>query len=190
MFSNGFSQRQILHNRTVQKTRRPAQPSQPARVQPTATQSDDSGSQMRVPVKLNRPLTGLFLVFGFQTRNTRLEPIIYPYRRSITIFRSDSARSSCYPTNLGQISTDLARFLSDLDGSGHISARSRRIRPYFVPGDKLDTDPNQPETDETQTEKSDQISRSVSSQFFIHPPHSGRVRVGHKLDPWTPLLHN
>ena len=131
MFSNGFSQRQILHNRTVQKTRRPAQPGQPARVQPAATRSDDSGSRMRVPVKLTRPLTGRFLVFGFQTRNTRLEPIVYPYRRSIMIFRPDSARSSRYPTNLGQISTDLARFLSDLDGSDHISARSRRIWSDF-----------------------------------------------------------
>ena len=101
MFSNGFSQRQILHNRTVQKTRRPAQPGQPARVQPAATRSDNSGSRMRVPVKLTRPLTGRFLVFGFQTRNTRLEPIVYPYRRSIMIFRPDSARSSRYPTNLG-----------------------------------------------------------------------------------------
>ena len=49
MFSNGFSQRQILHNRTVQKTWRPAQPGQPARVQPAATQSDNSGEANPTP---------------------------------------------------------------------------------------------------------------------------------------------
>ena len=106
--------------------------------------------------------------------------------------------------NLGQISTNPARFLFDLDGSGHISTRYRkihsdfvgsgqisvrswRIQPDFVSGNKPETDPNQPETDETQTEKSNQISGSVSGQFFIHLPHSGRVRVGHKPDPTRPV---
>ena len=148
--------------RTVQKTRRPAQPA--------ATRSEDSGGRTRVPAKLTRPLTGRLSVFGFQTRNTRPEPIVYAYRRSITIFRPDLARSSRYPT----------KSRPDLDGSGHISARYRRIRSDFVPGDK-------PETDETRTEKSNQISGSVSGQFFLHPSHSGRVRIGHKPDPWTPL---
>ena len=96
---------------------------------------------------------------------------------------------------------DPVRFQPDLDGSGQISVQSRRIRPYFgqiskdpirfrpdlVPSDKLETDPNQLETDETRTEKSNQISGSVSGQFFIHPPHSGRVRVGHKPDPARPV---
>ena len=138
--------------RTVQKTRRPAQPGQPARVRPAATRSEDSDGRTRVPAKLTRPLTGRLSVFGFQTRNTRPEPIVYPYRRSITIFRPDPARSSRYPTksrpdldgsgqisvrsrriqpDFGQISKDPVRFRPDLDGSGQISVRSRRIRLYF-----------------------------------------------------------
>ena len=117
----------LIGVRTIHQTRRPAQPGQPAHVRPASTRSDVFGGRMRVPMKLTRPLTSRFLFFGFQTRNTWPEPIVYPYQRSITIFRPDSARSSRYPTNLGQISTDLARFLSDLDESGHISARSRRI---------------------------------------------------------------
>ena len=181
----------VIRSRTVQKTRRPAQPGQPARVRPAATRSEDSGGRTRVPAKLTRPLTGRLSVFGFQTRNTRPKPIVYPYRRSITIFRPDPARSSRYPT----------KSRPDLNGSGQISVRSRQIQPYFgqiskdpirfrpdfVPGDKPETDLNQPETDETRTEKSNQISRSVSSQFFIHPPHSGRVRVGHKPNPARPV---
>ena len=107
--------------RIVQKTRRPTQPSQPAHVRPAATRSKDSGGWTRVPAKLTRPLTSRLSVFGFQTRNTRPEPIVYPYRRSITIFRPDPARSSRYPT----------KSRPDLDGSGQISVRSRRIRPYF-----------------------------------------------------------
>ena len=128
-------------------------------------------------MKLTRPLTGRLSVFGFQTRNTQPKPIVYPYRRSITIFRPDPARSSRYPM----------KSRPNIDGSDQISARSHWIRPDFIPGDKLETDPNQPETDETQTEKSNQISGSVSGQFFIHPPHSGRVRVEHKPDPARPV---
>ena len=45
----------------------------------------------------------------------------YPYRRSIMIFRPDPARSSRYPM----------KSRLDLDGSGQISIRSRRIRPDF-----------------------------------------------------------
>ena len=107
--------------RTVQKTRRPAQPGQPARVRPAATRSEDSDGRTRVPAKLTRPLTGRLSVFGVQTRNTRPEPIVYPYRRSITIFWPDPARSSRYPT----------KSRPDLNGSGQISVRSRWIRPYF-----------------------------------------------------------
>ena len=141
-----------IRDRTVQKTRRPAQPGQPAHVRPAATRSEDSDGRTRVPAKLTRPLTGRLSVFGFQTRNTRPEPIVYPYRRSITIFRPDPARSSRYPTksrpdldgsgqisvrsrriqpDFGQISKDPVRFRPDLDGSGQISVRSRRIRLYF-----------------------------------------------------------
>ena len=138
--------------RTVQKTRRPAQPGQPARVRPAATRSEDSDGRTRVPAKRTRPLTGRLSVFGVQTRNTRPEPIVYPYRRSITIFRPDPARSSRYPMKsrpdldgssqisvrsrriqpyFGQISKDPVRFRPDLDGSGQISVRSQRIRLYF-----------------------------------------------------------
>ena len=76
---------------------------------------------MRVPAKLTRPLTSRLSVFGFQTRNTRPKPIVYPYQRSITIFRPDPARSSRYPT----------KSRPDLDRFGQISVRSRWIRPYF-----------------------------------------------------------
>ena len=107
--------------RIVQKTRRPTHPSQPARVRPAATRSKDSGGWTRVPAKLTRPLTSRLSVFGFQTRNTRPEPIVYPYRRSITIFRLDPARSNHYPT----------KSRPDLDGSGQISVQSQRIQPYF-----------------------------------------------------------
>ena len=114
--------------RTVQKTRRPAQPNQPARVRPAATRFEDSGGWTRVPAKLTRSLTSRLSVFGFQTRNTRPESNVYPYRRSITIFRPDPTRSSRYPT----------KSRPDLDGSGQISVRSQRIQPYF---DQISKDP-------------------------------------------------
>ena len=117
--------------RTVQKTRRPAQPGQPARVRPAATWSEDSGGQTRVSTKLTRPLTGRLSVFGFQTRNTRPEPIVILIGEVLRF--SDQIRRDPAVTrwNLGQILTDSARFLSDLDGSSHISARYRRIRSDF-----------------------------------------------------------
>ena len=107
--------------------------------------------------------------------------------RNLGQISTDSARSRQIRPDFYPISTDPAIFRPDIAGSGQISAKSRRIRPGFVPGDKPETDPNQPETDETQTEKSNQISGSVLGQFFIHPPHSGRVRVGHKPDPARPV---
>ena len=79
--------------------------------------------------------------------------------------------------NLGQISTDPARFRPDLVESGQISAST--VKP--------ETDPKQPETDKTRTEKSGQSSGSVSGQIFIHPTKSGRFRVGHKPDPARPV---
>ena len=120
-FDQECATRRWLATRTVQKTRRPAQLGQPARVRPAATWFEDSGGRTRVPAKLTRPLTGRLSVFGFQTRNTWPEPIVYPYRRSITIFRPNPARSSCYPT----------KYRPDLDRFGQISVRSRQIRPYF-----------------------------------------------------------
>ena len=193
-FDQECATRRWLATRTVQKTRRPAQLGQPARVRPAATRFEDSDGRTRVPAKLTRPLTGRLSVFGFQTRNTWPEPIVYPYRRSITIFRPDPARSRYYPTKSkpdldrsGQISPNLARFRPDLDKSSQILARSHRIRPNFVPSDKPDTNPNQPETNETRTEKSDQVSELVSGQFFIHPPQSGWVRVGHKPNSAQPM---
>ena len=98
-----------------------------------------------------------------------------------------SAKYQRIRSNFGQISTDPAIFRPDIEGSGQISARYRRIRPDLVYGNKLETDLNQPEIDETRTEKSNQISGSVSGQFFIHPPHSSRVQVGHKTDPARPV---
>ena len=89
----------------------------------------------------------------------------------------DPTRSWQIQPDFGLISTALNRFRPDLARSGHISASVI----------KLETDPNQLETDETRTEKSEQISGSVSGQFFIHLPHSGRVRVGHKPDPTQPV---
>ena len=120
-FDQECATRRWLATRTVQKTRRPAQLGQPARVRPAATWSEDSGGRTRVPAKLTRPLTGWLSVFGFQTRNTWPEPIVYPYRRSITIFQPDPVRSSCYPM----------KYRPDLDRFGQISVRSRQIRPYF-----------------------------------------------------------
>ena len=141
-------------------------------------------------------LTGEVLRFSDQSRR---DPAVT--RRNLSQISTDPARflsdldgssqiSARYRRirpDFCPISTDPAIFLPDIAGSGQISARSRRIRPGFVPGDKLEIDPNQPETDETRTEKSNQISWSVSGQFFIHPPHSGRVRVGHKPDPARPV---
>ena len=49
--------------------------------------------------------------------------------------------------------------------------KSNEIWPDFDLGDKPETNSNQPKTDETRTEKSNQISRSVSGQIFIHLPH-------------------
>ena len=148
----------------------------------------DTGSKLTNPTP-----RGLVVGFPFETHDTRPKPNPFSFRRVITNFqpvwaksdpdpsRSDEisplsneiwARSQRIRPNLGQISTNLVRFWPDLVGSGQISA------PVIKP----ETDPNQPETDETRTEKSDQISRSISSQFFIHPPHLGRVWVGHKPD--------
>ena len=83
----------------------------------------DAGSN-----EANPTLTGRLSVFGFQTRNTRPEPIVYPYRQSITIFRPDPARSNHYPT----------KSRPDINASGQISVRSRRIRPDFG---QISTDP-------------------------------------------------
>ena len=99
------------------------------------------------------------------------------FRRNLVQILQDLARSWQIRPDFGMISTALNRFRPDLTRSGHISASV--IKP--------ETDPNQLKTDETRTEKSDQIFGSVSGQFFIHLPHSGRVRVGHKPDPTQPV---
>ena len=189
-------------NRTVQKTRRPAQPGQPARVRPAATRSEDSDGRTRVPAKLTRPLTGRLSVFGFQTRNTRPEPIVYPYRRSITIFRPDPARSSRYPT----------KSRPDLDGSGQISVRSRRIRPYFsqISQDPVRFRPDLAESGQVSSPvinpKPTRINPKSTRPEPKNPTRSpGRFRVNFlftrhirvesglgtnptRLDLWTPLL--
>ena len=64
-----FLRRVILVLRGVQANRRP-----------TATRSDDSGSQMRFPTLLTQHPAGRLLVFQFKTRETRpeLKSIQYP----------------------------------------------------------------------------------------------------------------
>ena len=61
--------------RAIQETRRTAQLSQPARVQPATTQSEDSGGRMRVPNYQTRPLVGQLSVMHLKTHETQPEPI-------------------------------------------------------------------------------------------------------------------
>ena len=166
-----------METRIVQKTQRPAQPGQPAHVRPAATRSEDSGGRMRVPAKLTRPLTSRLSVFGFQTRNTRPKPIVYPYQRSITIFRPNSTRSSRYST----------KSRPDLDGSGQISARSGQISsPMINPKPtRINPKPMRPEP------KNPTKSPGRFRVNFLFTRHirveSGLGTNSTRLDPWTPL---
>lgn len=190
--------------RTVQLAREPAQPSQPARVRPVATRSNDFVGRMQVLSYLTQPHAGRLLVFRFKTCDTWPKPsfilsseflrISDQLRRDPSRFGPDTSRSGPDPWRSGKISLlsdeirSLSRWIRSLPRqiwslSRWIRSLSRRIQPDFVPSDKPDIDPTRLETDETRTEKSDQISGSVSGHIFLHPNNSGRFRVGHKFDP-------
>ena len=86
---------------------------------PTATLSNDSGNQMRVPNSITLPHVSRSLVFCFKTRDTRPKSNLYPFRLSIMNFRLDPVRSCRY----------LTKSRLDLNKSDHISALSRQIQP-------------------------------------------------------------
>ena len=111
------------------------------------------------------------------TLSDELLQILNQQQRDLVQILRDLMRSCCYPTKSGPYLDRYGQFRPNLSGSGQISA----------PVIKREIDPNQPETKETRTEKSDQISGSVSGQIFIHLPHSSQVQVGHKPDPAQPV---
>ena len=99
------------------------------------------------------------------TLSDELLQILNQQQRDLVQILRDLMRSCCYPTKSGPYLDRYGQFRPNLSGSGQISA----------PVIKREIDPNQPETKETRTEKSDQISGSVSGQIFIHLPHSSQV---------------
>ena len=111
------------------------------------------------------------------TLSDELLQILNQQQRDLVQILRDLMRSCCYPTKSDPYLDRYGQFRPNLSGSGQISA----------PVIKREIDPNQPETKETRTEKSDQISGSVSGQIFIHLPHSSQVQVGHKPDPAQPV---
>ena len=68
-------------------------------------------------------------------------------------------------------STDPEKYRPDLDQFGKISTPTMKLK-----------------TRRTWTRWFDHYYWSVSILFFTHPKNLGRVWVGHKPDPWTPLL--
>ena len=100
--------------------------------------------------------------------------------------------------HLGQISKDMEEYWPDLSRSDEISAKIRpdltrsdkilsKIRPDFDPGNEPETNRDAPETDKTRSGRSEAPYGSVAGYDFSHPSLSGRVRVGHKLDPDRPV---
>ena len=61
--------------KAIQETRRTAQPGQPARVRPAATQFEDTGGQTQVSNCQTRPSTGRLSVLHFKTREAQPEQI-------------------------------------------------------------------------------------------------------------------
>ena len=123
-------------SRSVQQTRRPAQPGQPPRVRPTATQSDDSSGRTQVLNSLTQPHAGRLLVFPFETRDTRPKSNPFSFRWVITNFQPVSAKSSPDPSRSGEISplsnetwARSRQIRLDIDESVQISAWSRQIWP-------------------------------------------------------------
>ena len=89
----------------------------------------------------------------------------------------DPARSQQIRLDLGQILKDLARFQPELARPGQKLFLAINPIPESI----------QPETDETWTGKSDQITGSVLGHIFLHPNKSGRVWVGHKPNLARPV---
>ena len=126
-------------SRSVQQTRRLAQPGQPARVRPAATQSDDSSGRTRVLNSLTQPHAGRLSVFPFETRDTRPESNPFSFRWVITNFQPVSAKSSPDPSRSSEISplsneiwARSRRIRLDIDESVQISAWSRQISTDLV----------------------------------------------------------
>ena len=69
-----------IANSVVQETRRTAQLGQPARVWPTATQSEDFGGQTQVSNCQTQPPVGRLSILHFKTREARPEsiPLTFP----------------------------------------------------------------------------------------------------------------
>ena len=148
--NNSLSSDQDTNLFLVGLSKRPGNLLNPANLLAT----DDSGGRTRVSNLITRPQVGRLSVFRFKTRDTQPKP-----------------NHLSFPAKYYEFPTKSNEIWPDFDGSCQISDRSRRIQPDFDLGDKPETNSNQPKTDETQTEKSNQISRSVSGQIFIHLPH-------------------
>ena len=148
--NNSLSSDQDTDLFLVGLSRRPGNLLNPAN--PLAT--DDSGGRMQVPNLITQPQVGRLSVFRFKTRNTQpeLNHLSFP------------AKYYEFPTKSNEI-------WPYFDESCQISDRSHQIQPDFDLGDKPETNSNQSKTDKTRTKKSNQISRLVSGQIFIHLPH-------------------
>ena len=138
--NNSLSSDQDTNLFLVGLSKRPGNLLNPANLLAT----DDSDSRMRVPNLITWPQMGRLLVFRFKTRDTQPEP-----------------NHLSFPTKYYEFPTKSNEIWPDFDGSCQISDRSRLIQPDFDLGDKPETNSNQPKTDETRTEKSNQISRLV-----------------------------
>ena len=183
-----FLRRVILVLRGVQANRRP-----------TATRSDDSGSQMRFPTLLTQHLAGRLLVFQFKTRETRpeLKSIQYPaifldpghffsrvrpiFSRFQSLFHLNLSISGTINTGSSQTSDFSSWFGKNLTGSDEISSDLGWIWQDLVAFWRIPVRSVSPETNHhspaTRTDESVNVT--------------GWLRVGQKpdlLDPWTALL--
>ena len=152
-------------------------------------------------MKLTRPHASRLSVFGFQTRDTRPEPNPLSFRRSITIFRPDPARSHRY----------LTKSRRDLDRSDQISARSLQVwadfvrismdsaifRPDLVGSGQISSlvrNPKLTRRDSKLTRFEPKNPTTSPGQFRVTFSSTQIIRVGSRLgtnptrpDPWTPL---
>ena len=111
---------------------------------------------------------GRLLVFGFKIRDTRPESKLLSFLANYYKFHTKSSEISLRFVKICSKSGEISSLSDKIEARSVIFVQSRQSRLDFGPGDKTW---GQPETDKTQTKKSDQINR-VNFESNFHPPKS------------------